>query len=487
MIEALYSRLPSVVIEQGAGEARARRRTRMVDAMAEGGALIDRLPVVHYLGGLGRVVVWTRCAGEGTRMARHTVCNFDAAAPLPPHAALDGEVRGLLEALQRGLAAAPERRRPVALPHTVSHIACGRCRAPLLAAGRRVRVKGLPGRHWRDLVDCWSCHRSEFSVVTGRLRFSTGPAHEVLPRAAGEGLHRDGVLIVAECDLLPLAECVAVEGAMAQSAMAQSAMVQTAMAQSAMAQSLTVENLTVENLTVEGEVVARSDSGAIARGRADFISKRDSSDTSRRDSGDTSRSNAGAIIFDAAGRGRCASCANLIVLERLVGEDGGEGAAALFLAGLAVYGSGDGHEASDAGNVHEASDENFGGDALAASIKGNEAGATSALLDVLIGDVLEAAEGAGASSVAICADDGRAAAITILSSTTRLLVGGREGAPLCGALACTIAPALDGDGLPSLHWPAEHLDCLCRAVADGLALGRLVLGRAGHALVPFGL
>lgn len=61
---------------------------------------------------------------------------------------------------------------PSVLPQTVQRVRCGRCGCSLTDGGRLLRLKRLPGRDWMELVDCWSCHRSEFAPLTTRLNYS---------------------------------------------------------------------------------------------------------------------------------------------------------------------------------------------------------------------------------------------------------------------------------------------------------------------------
>lgn len=60
------------------------------------------------------------------------------------------------------------------LPRMVQRVRCVRCGCSLTRDDddSRLRLKRLPGRDWLELVDCWSCHRSEFAPLTTRLSYS---------------------------------------------------------------------------------------------------------------------------------------------------------------------------------------------------------------------------------------------------------------------------------------------------------------------------
>lgn len=60
-------------------------------------------------------------------------------------------------------------------------LACPRCEGRLSREGPGLQLLPLPGAHWQELVDCWSCHRSEFAVVTTRLSWDN-PTGQLLPR-----------------------------------------------------------------------------------------------------------------------------------------------------------------------------------------------------------------------------------------------------------------------------------------------------------------
>jgi len=48
------------------------------------------------------------------------------------------------------------------------------CRLSLLKVqSDLVSTKDLPSKHWMELLDCWSCHNSEFTVITNKLNMQT--------------------------------------------------------------------------------------------------------------------------------------------------------------------------------------------------------------------------------------------------------------------------------------------------------------------------
>lgn len=66
---------------------------------------------------------------------------------------------------------------PQPLPTMVQRVSCVHCMHPLTNAAYPglsggLAVKRLPGRDWLELVDCWSCHRSEFAPLTTKLTYS---------------------------------------------------------------------------------------------------------------------------------------------------------------------------------------------------------------------------------------------------------------------------------------------------------------------------
>lgn len=75
---------------------------------------------------------------------------------------------------------------PYSFPDSASLVTCRLCGHELVCgypetADGTLRIRSVPGRDWMELVDCWSCHKSEFAVVTQTLAYSheTG---EILPR-----------------------------------------------------------------------------------------------------------------------------------------------------------------------------------------------------------------------------------------------------------------------------------------------------------------
>lgn len=67
---------------------------------------------------------------------------------------------------------------------------------------RSLQIKELPGKYWMELVDCWSCHRNEFSPITQKLDYTTDGS-EILGKS-GIALHRGMFMIVKNDDLVEL-------------------------------------------------------------------------------------------------------------------------------------------------------------------------------------------------------------------------------------------------------------------------------------------
>lgn len=89
------------------------------------------------------------------------------------------------------------------LHHARAQLVCPRCGEHL--SRRALQLLPLPDAHWQELVDCWSCHRSEFAVVTTRLSWD-GPTGQLLPQPASALLGgfwltacADDVLLVGGC------------------------------------------------------------------------------------------------------------------------------------------------------------------------------------------------------------------------------------------------------------------------------------------------
>lgn len=90
------------------------------------------------------------------------------------------------------------------IPGLIDVLSCASCGLQVNKTGHRLRSKELPGRDWTELVDCWSCHRSEFAVVTTRLQVS----HEnelILPKE-GYLFHRGMNLILNGVDIVNVTE-----------------------------------------------------------------------------------------------------------------------------------------------------------------------------------------------------------------------------------------------------------------------------------------
>lgn len=88
------------------------------------------------------------------------------------------------------------------VPTQVDQLCCRRCMKVISKVS--LHVKELPGSYWMDLVDCWSCHQSEFAMITQRLSF-TEDGHEILPRS-GQMLYRGLYLVVSLEDLQVVGE-----------------------------------------------------------------------------------------------------------------------------------------------------------------------------------------------------------------------------------------------------------------------------------------
>lgn len=60
------------------------------------------------------------------------------------------------------------------MPQAIHNIVCRSCNASLdgFPCSKPRRTKALPSPYWMELIDCWSCHQSEFAVVTNGLSFS---------------------------------------------------------------------------------------------------------------------------------------------------------------------------------------------------------------------------------------------------------------------------------------------------------------------------
>ncbi|PJF18306.1 hypothetical protein PSACC_01848 [Paramicrosporidium saccamoebae] len=98
-------------------------------------------------------------------------------------------------------------RLPVRLASNVDSLECHSCKTTVSKGV--LQVKELPGNYWMDLIDCWSCHQSEFAVVTEKLAFSQD-GHEILPKT-GQILHRGMFLLASLQDLAPCA-CLTEDG-----------------------------------------------------------------------------------------------------------------------------------------------------------------------------------------------------------------------------------------------------------------------------------
>lgn len=59
-----------------------------------------------------------------------------------------------------------------------------------------LQCRPLPGRDWMDLVDCWSCHKSEFSVLAGRVIHAAQDSSFLLPKDENTMLFRGHLGVV---------------------------------------------------------------------------------------------------------------------------------------------------------------------------------------------------------------------------------------------------------------------------------------------------
>lgn len=85
----------------------------------------------------------------------------------------------------------------------ISSIECSSCGQKLLK-NSPLLMKDLPSTYWMELVDCWSCHQSEFAVITTKVKQGTSAASTdiILPK---QGTVHNGLdfLLVSLEDLEP--------------------------------------------------------------------------------------------------------------------------------------------------------------------------------------------------------------------------------------------------------------------------------------------
>jgi len=78
----------------------------------------------------------------------------------------------------------------------VSSLNCSSCSAELVHAVG-LKFKDLPSTYWMDLVDCWSCHRSEFAGVTNNLSQQSA-SDLILPGPGSAHIGLDFILLHKE-------------------------------------------------------------------------------------------------------------------------------------------------------------------------------------------------------------------------------------------------------------------------------------------------
>jgi hypothetical protein len=81
---------------------------------------------------------------------------------------------------------------PAAAFKETSRILCDACRACIADAGetkRFRRVIDLPSEYWREMVDCWVCHREEYEVVKAAEANLTAKSDTLLVGASHLFIH----------------------------------------------------------------------------------------------------------------------------------------------------------------------------------------------------------------------------------------------------------------------------------------------------------
>lgn len=76
---------------------------------------------------------------------------------------------------------------------------CTVCEQPLITLELigTLLFKDLPSNYWMELIDCWSCHKSEFAVITNKVNFSEEkPAvqQQILPASGVAHVGLDGII-----------------------------------------------------------------------------------------------------------------------------------------------------------------------------------------------------------------------------------------------------------------------------------------------------
>lgn len=138
---------------------------------------------IEYLPGVQRVTLFHD--GEAVPAAAAALIEHTFAAG-PPAASVHA---GIQVQTYPGAVPRPAARLPaLAVPLPASaldglrSLGCRHCGTPLMQPAR-LTVKDLPSTYWSELIDCWSCHQSEFAGLTNRLRVAAG--HDLLLPAPG--------------------------------------------------------------------------------------------------------------------------------------------------------------------------------------------------------------------------------------------------------------------------------------------------------------
>lgn len=72
----------------------------------------------------------------------------------------------------------------------INDISCRKCKISITTdtfrgSSKYLIQKELPNKDWVDLIDCWSCHKSEFAVLTNKITLAHGDPSIILPTKPG--------------------------------------------------------------------------------------------------------------------------------------------------------------------------------------------------------------------------------------------------------------------------------------------------------------
>lgn len=73
-----------------------------------------------------------------------------------------------------------------------SQLAC-RC-GHILCRNPSLVYKDLPSKYWMDLIDCWSCHQSEFAPITNKIDICANGSQLILPAKGTVHVGLEGLL-----------------------------------------------------------------------------------------------------------------------------------------------------------------------------------------------------------------------------------------------------------------------------------------------------